>query len=129
MWIFRQSLLTNLGQFERVEADDGCIGEHPKHAKCPNGFTNPKETLLMQQRIQNRQESVNNRFKFWEILKQFYRHDIDRHGEIVRSIVVITQLAINNGEKLFQTGYRDPPYDDSDASTTSSTTASEDNND
>ena len=83
----------------------------------------------MQQHVRNQQESANNRFKFWEILKQFHQHDIDRHGEFARSIDVITQLAINDGEKLFQTGYRDPPYDDSDASTTSSTTASEDNND
>lgn len=26
-------------------------------------------------------------------------------------IVVLTQLSINNGEKLFSTGYRDPPFD------------------
>jgi hypothetical protein len=27
------------------------------------------------------------------------------------AVVVLTQIAINNGEKLFATGYRDPPYE------------------
>jgi len=53
---------------------------------------------------------VNNRFKFWGILSQRYRHDITRHGEVFVSIVVITQLAINMGEALFSCGYKDPPY-------------------
>ena len=64
----------------------------------------------MQQRMRNRQETVNNCFKFWGILSQRYRHDITRHGEVFVSIVVITQLAINMGEALFSCGYKDPPY-------------------
>ena len=108
--IFRDSLLSHLGVNERVEADDGYVGEHPRYIKCPAGFCNPEETLFMQQRVRNRQESVNNRFKFWEILKQVYRHDLLEHGSVLRAIAVITQIAINNGEKLFQCGYKDPPY-------------------
>ena len=47
------------------KSDDGYIGEHHKHCKCPRGFTNPDETEAMQQRVRNRQETVNNRFKNW----------------------------------------------------------------
>ena len=64
----------------------------------------------MQQRVKNMQETVNNRFKFWGILSQRYRHDITRHGEVFFSIVVITQLVIIMGEALFSCGYKDPPY-------------------
>ncbi len=99
---------------ERVEADDGYIGEHPLHIKCPAGFANPESTLFMQQRARNRQETVNKRFKDWGLLKQVYRHEMSSHGLAFRAIVVITQLAINAGEVQFEGGYRDPLYDNND---------------
>jgi hypothetical protein len=108
--IFRKSLMTFLDDGERVEADDGYLGEHPRHVKCPKGFTNPEETKFMQQRVCNRQETVNKRFKDWGILRQCYRHSIEDHGEPTRAVVMLTQLSIDNGEKRFSMGYRDPPY-------------------
>lgn len=108
--IFRNALMTELGPNERVEADDGYIGEHPRHIKCPKGFANQEQTLFMQQRVRNRQETVNKRFKNWGILKQVYRHAIPKHGDVFRAIVVITQLSITNGEQLFECGYKDPPF-------------------
>ena len=45
--IFRESLLSHLEPAERVEADDGYIGEHPLHIKCPAGFANPESTLFV----------------------------------------------------------------------------------
>lgn len=104
--------MSHLGEFERVEADDGYIGEAPRHVKCPKCIANPDETLFMQQRVRNRQETVNKRFKDWGILRQLFRHAsrLPLHGEVFRAIAVLSQLQINNGEKLFSTGYRDPPY-------------------
>ena len=99
--------MSHLEPNERVEADDGYVGEAPQHVKCPKSFTNKPETEAMQQRVRNRQETVNNRFKFWGILRQVYRHDIPKHGYVFRAIAVITQISINNGEKLFQCGYKD----------------------
>ena len=99
--------MSHLAPNERVETDDGYVGEAPQHVKCPRNFTNKPETEAMQQRVRNRQETVNNRFKFWGILRQVYRHDIAKHGYAFRAIAVITQLSINNGEKLFECGYRD----------------------
>jgi hypothetical protein len=111
--IFRHSLLSNLATNERVEADDGYIGEAPQYVKCPKCITNPRETEYMQQRCRNQQESVNRRFKNWGILQQVFRqsHRISDHGDIFRAIVVLTQISINDGERLFECGYRDPPYD------------------
>jgi hypothetical protein len=116
MWnditIFRDSLKWHLLPGERVEADDGYLGEHPQYVKCPAGFANPVITEYMQQRVRNRQESVNRRFKNFGILKQVFRHDekLSEHGDIFRAVAIITQLAINQDEKLFECGYRDPPY-------------------
>ena len=110
MIIFRDSLMSHLGIAERVEADNGYIGEAPQHVKCPKSFTNLQETEHMQQRVRNRQESANKLFKDWEVLKVVYRHQLDTHADVFRAIAIITQLKINSGEKLFECGYKDPPY-------------------
>ena len=44
--IFRNSLKSHIEYGERVEADDGYLGEAPEFIKCPASFTNPKETLF-----------------------------------------------------------------------------------
>lgn len=105
--IMRQSLLSELDENERVEADDGYIGEAPARVKCPKSFTNVEATEAMQARVRNRQETVNARFKTWQILRQIYRHDIPKHGEIFAMIAIITQLSIMRGEYLFQVDYKD----------------------
>jgi hypothetical protein len=109
--IFRNSLQSHLAPNERVEADDGYIGGHPRYVKCPRRFSNPISTQLMQQRVRNRQESINERFKNWTCMVMTWRHTLDQHGEAFRVIAIVSQLSINNGEKLFECGYRDPPYD------------------
>ena len=51
--IFQVSLLSHLELNECVEADDGYIGEHPRHIKCPKSFANLCETKHMQQHVRN----------------------------------------------------------------------------
>jgi hypothetical protein len=46
--IFRDSLMSNLDPGERVEADDGYVGEAPRHVKCPMSFANPLKNRRMQ---------------------------------------------------------------------------------
>lgn len=43
--IFRTSLIHWLDPYERVEADDGYIGEAPQRVKCPSSAANPTENL------------------------------------------------------------------------------------
>ena len=90
--IFRNSLLSHLDREERVEADDGYLGEAPEFVKCPASFTNPEETLFMQQQVQNRLESVNKRFKNWGALKQVYRYQFDRYGEVFVQLLLSPSL-------------------------------------
>ena len=108
--IFCDSILTKLTENERIEADDGYVGEAPRYIKCPKSFGNPEETLAMQARLRSRQETVNNRFKNWGVMRQTYRHSIPTHGDAFRAVAVITQISILNGESLFECSYRDPPF-------------------
>ena len=105
--IFRLALAHWLDPYERVEADDGYIGEAPHKVKCPGCAANPTENLAMQNRVRARHETLNGRLKNWEILKQVYRHDIIEHGDIFPAVAVITQLSIENGEPLFEVDYTD----------------------
>ena len=99
--------MSHLEHGERVEADDGYIGEAPQFVKCPASFVNSPDTQQMKLIVRRQQETVNKRFKMWGSLKQVYRHKIEEHGELFRAICVITQLTIINGEPLFTVGYED----------------------
>jgi hypothetical protein len=66
-------------------------------------FTTAEEAEAMTQLVRNRQETVNKRFKNWEILSVPFRNQVYRHGDAFRSLPsIMTQLSINNGEPLFQ---------------------------
>lgn len=99
--IFRAALVHYLDPDERVEADDGYIGEAPVHTKTPNMFTRKKEKLEMQARVRNRHETVNKRFKQWGCLNQRFRHGVEQHSACFRAVAVLTQLSLEFGEPLF----------------------------
>jgi hypothetical protein len=74
--IFNDGLVHYLEVGERCEADDGYRGSAPVYAKCPAvDFVGPDE-VAMKQRVRNRQETVNKRFKNWAILASPYRHQL-----------------------------------------------------
>ena len=60
---FWTSLASHLDEFERVEADDGYIGEAPLRVKCPACVTIPEERKQMMKRVRARQETINRKFK------------------------------------------------------------------
>ncbi len=105
--IFRNSLQHFLDPIERVEANDGYIGEALYHVNCPKCAANPEENRQMQGLVRARHETLNGRCKAWEILKQLYRHDIALHSYVFRAIAIIIQLTINSGEPLFAVEYND----------------------
>jgi hypothetical protein len=61
--------------------------------------------------VRCRQETINRRFKQWGILKQIYRGNVTNHGQAFQLVAIVTQLAIENGEPLFQVDYKDPDWD------------------
>ena len=58
--------------------------------------------------VTKQQETINRRFKQWWILKQVFHYSLNLQGRgVILSICVISQLAIDNGEHLFQVEYND----------------------
>ena len=109
--IFRFALKGLLEENERVEADDGYVGEDPSHVKTPaSGYHDQDERLLrVRSIVRQRHETANKRFKDWGILKKRWEYDIGLHGACMRAVVVLTQLSIESGKPLFQVQYDDNP--------------------
>jgi hypothetical protein len=106
--IFRWGIKGWLDEDERVEADDGYVGDAPRYIRCPKSFTNDKTKLAMQSRVRSRHETLNKRMKQFNCLKnQFRHHDIAKHSSCFRAVAVLTQLAIEFGEPLFEVEYSD----------------------
>ena len=100
--IFRHCLKDFLDENERVEADDEYMGEEPVSCKMPGGFYSRSEDVgLWRQRLRSRHETANSRLKNFDILCQRYRHGLEDHAFIFRAVAVLTQLAIESGEPLF----------------------------
>ena len=57
--IFRNGVSHHLDPFERVDADDGYVGEAPQQVKCPKCAANRTENLRMQSRVRSRHETLN----------------------------------------------------------------------
>ena len=75
--------------------------------KCPGCMSNPTKNQAMQNWVRSRQETINGLLKNWSILNVNYRHDLMEHGNVFWAIVVITQIGINGGERLFEVDYSD----------------------
>ncbi|KAL7523555.1 hypothetical protein ACHAWF_002737 [Thalassiosira exigua] len=97
--IFNRALARDLEEGERVEVDMGYRNSFPV-TKCPP-FVNDE----MSARVRMRHETVNRRFKNWNILKAAYRHDFQLHQEVFGAVACLTQLALENGEPLFSVEY------------------------
>ena len=105
--IFKDAIVDELEEGERVETDMGYKASAPKYVKCPGTIWSDKEKMKMQTRVCARQETVNKRMKNWNILKAPYRHDIVDHQIVFVAIAVLTQLSFENGEPLFEVEYND----------------------
>jgi hypothetical protein len=103
--IFRLSMVHYLEENERVNADDGYRGCAPAHAKTPRSITYDKEKEAMQARV--RTQTVNKRFKHFGCLNKRFRHDPNKHSACFRAVAVITQIALDLGEPLFDVEYDD----------------------
>jgi len=106
--MFCDGLIKELDFGERVEADDGYVGESPYVTKVPSVVLtrSSEEADAMQKRVQGRHETVNGRLKSFHILDQVYRHDPTQPGYVFRAVAVLVQLSIKNGDPLFSVNYK-----------------------
>jgi uncharacterized protein YpmB len=100
-----------LDEGERVEADDGYVGEAPRYVKCPKSIGRHEEMEAAAAFVRRRHETINKRFKQWGILKQVFRSCVTKHSQAFRFVAIVTEIAIENGEPLFAVDYVDPDYD------------------
>jgi len=109
--IFRCALKHLLGENERVEADDGYIGEDPKNVKVPASVVHDQDNkqLHVRSRVRRRQETVNKRIKQFTCMKVTFRHALSFHGDCFRACAVLTQLSIECGHPLFDTSEHQDP--------------------
>ena len=96
-----------------MEASNGFRGE-PDTILLPSDPSIVSESELlrfthdqyrMKQRVRARHETVNGRFKNWNILNNRFRNQISFHSNVFSAIVVITKLEIENGFELFSVKY------------------------
>ena len=88
---------------ECTEADKGYCGE-PQTIDLPDEGT--ADMILAKKRAHMRHEMCNRQFKNWVCLNSNFRHAISLHHDCMFAIAVLTQLAIENGEPLFDSFFR-----------------------
>jgi hypothetical protein len=101
---FWDSLVSKLEPGEWCETDRGYQGSTPIYAKCPDVLEADLNTEEIQQRVQSWQETINERFKNWEILPTPHRHNLLEHHTVFGAIVVLTQLSFA-ANPLFTVAY------------------------
>ena len=97
---FRQGMKHCLRTGEKVQADLGHRGEALL-------IVTPDETSDTGRAVQARHETINKRFKQFAILHRVFRHDVRKHQVVFGAVAVITQLAIEHGEPLYQVDCRE----------------------
>jgi len=88
-----------------VEEDDGYRGDEPVYCKTPGRFSSRSEgteTKQIRRSVRLRHETVNKRISDLSILSQVYRHNLIGHCNVFRAVIPLAQLAIANGELLFE---------------------------
>ena len=95
--IFRMGLIHILDDGERMEADMGYRGEHPVYIKMPSGVDQKEDRQWLDQRHRNRHETVNNKFKKFNCMKNKFRHSVEKHGDCFNCVAVLSQLSMDHG--------------------------------
>ena len=104
--IFNNGLVYQLEAGERCETDDGYCGSAPVYVKLPTLPEEDPVRVAIQQRVRNKQETVNKRFKNWAILAVPFCHKLLDHQSVFCAIVALTQLSFTENP-LFQVDYDD----------------------
>ena len=95
-------LKSSLPDGERVEADDGHVGECPACCKCPGSDTSHLRQKKMRARVRMRHERVDERIKNFGSMSSLFRHGVTKHGLAMRAAAILAQLSMESGEKLMR---------------------------
>lgn len=102
--IFRKALKAKLQQArEKCIADLGYRGE-PQLINTPNPYDSAAMKRLKKDAAM-RHETANKHFKEFNVLGSTFRHELEFHKPCFEACAVLTQMAIIQGEPLYQTQY------------------------
>ena len=103
MAIFCEGLKHQIPSGKLVIADRGyqTSEKDEKMMSTPNMLDN-KATANFKSRARCRQESFNGWLKQFAILRDTYRHNMEKHRYVLQAIAVMIQVQINNGASLFE---------------------------
>ena len=103
--IFQHDLMGELEAGEKVEADLGYQGEifHMNEDTIFFSESGQQHTYL----VRACHEAVNKRLKEWNCLNSLFWHNLRKHDPVFQAVASIAQLAIENGEPLFDVEYND----------------------
>ena len=101
--IFQRWLKAMLNHGECVEADGGYRGD--ANVKHPKDCTNFGEEE-MKSAARARHETVNRRLKIFRVLKDTFRHDLNKHIFCFDACAVVTQLNLQSFEPIYQVDYQ-----------------------
>ena len=88
--IARNDIVYLIDEEEKILADGG-YSDGNQFFEVPHKGER-SEDQRMKARARARHETVNRRFKMWNILKSIFRHDIGKHGKVMMAIVNITHM-------------------------------------
>lgn len=97
----RGGILNLLEEGERIETDNGYKHLDPEFCLSKSGARGFASNHKVRERVRARHETVNKRFRNFNIVKAVYRHDLLKHGMVFHAVVTLTQLSIESGEPLF----------------------------
>jgi hypothetical protein len=100
--IARHWLIHELAPGEKFVADGG-YRDGGVFADTPTGLNTPHQRQNGLARA--RHETVNSRFKIFNVLSKPYRHELTTHGQCFMAIANLTQIGIQKGAPLFQVVY------------------------
>lgn len=88
---------------EKAQAD-GIYACETRTIIAPNEFDGAAVQRLKDD-VRARHETVNKRLKQFGILKRIFRQELCKHKAAFTAVAVITQIAIRNGEELYEVEY------------------------
>jgi hypothetical protein len=102
--IARDALIPSLDENEMYVADEGYVDGNGR-AITPSEFGGLWGHQMSV--VRGRHETCNGRFKYSNILSRTFRHEKRLHGSVFRAVAVLTQLAFENTEPLFEVVYNE----------------------
>jgi len=93
-------IIDRLGENERVVADSNYANEAPDYVLCPQTWPVDEDSLFRE--VLLRSEQIKGHLKTFKCLSGRFRHNDEKHAACFRAVVVITQLAMDDGERLLR---------------------------